>query len=173
LVPPGCIAAFYCTLKSPPPGWLVCDGKLITSDPAKSADLPADVKYSRLINILTVVGDKVDENVVRLPDLRGMFLRGIDDSRKTGDLQEDAIKNHKHPIYGEAQMVGMSMPELEHGKYRNYYTEIRSWSIPAPTPVYKDTEFQGISNADNRSFQNFGDTETRPVNIGVVWCIKY
>ena len=173
LVPAGCIAAFYCTLSSPPPGWLVCDGKRIASDPAKSSDYPADVKYSRLINILTVTGNTVEENVVRLPDLRGMFLRGIDDTRKVGNYQEDALKKHKHPIYGEAQMVGMSIPELEHGKYRSYMTEVRSWSIPAPTPIYKDTENQGLSNPDARFFQESGDEETRPKNVGVVWCIKY
>ncbi len=173
LVPPGCIASFYCTLNAPPSGWLVCDGKRITSDASKSADFPADMKYSRLINILSTTGNKVDENVVQLPDLRGMFLRGIDESRKVGDYQEDAIIRHKHPMYGEAQMVGMSIPELEHGKYRNYFTEIRSWAIQAPTPIFKDTEFQGKSNSDYRSFQQTGESETRPKNIGVVWCIKY
>ncbi len=173
LVPSGCIAAFYCNPAAPPSGWLACDGRTISSDPSQDVDHKPDVKYARLVSILTGLGYGEGINIAVLPDLRGRFLRGVQGKMVVGGYEPDTIKGHKHPIYGEAQVVGRSLPETERGRYRNYLTEIRSWSIPAPEPVFKDTEFQGRSSEDHQSFKPEVAVETRPKNISVVWCIKY
>ncbi len=172
LVPSGCISAFFCSTDSPPPGWLVCDGTVITSNPDAGGDARADVEYERLVDVLNTIGYGEGEDRARVPDLRGYFLRGVEGNRRVGDFQQESVRRHKHPVYSEAQSVGRSLPEMERGAYRNYLTEIRNWSMPAPAPVFKDTEFQGISSDDHRSFEIHDTDETRPKNIAVVWCIK-
>jgi hypothetical protein len=80
--PVGTIVAYMGN--SAPDGWLLCDGRDV------------GITHSELSRI---VGDKT-------PDLRGVFLRGLDptgkidpdgENRKPGSPQPDMIKNHQHP----------------------------------------------------------------------------
>lgn len=174
LVPAGAISAFYCTLDEPPRGWLICDGKTITADPDKRSHLAPNEKYVKLVRILTELGYGVEPGVATLPDLRGLFLRGVSEGVTVGQKQNDVIKQHRHPIYGEAQTVGVTSLFIDRGaKYRSFMTEIRGQNMPAPRPIFGDTEFQGYSTLDHADFVTDGADETRPKNVSVVWCIKY
>jgi microcystin-dependent protein len=173
LVPAGTVSAFFCKPNSPPAGWLVCDGKTISSDPYSDVDHKPDVKYTRLITILSSLGKDEGENSARLPDLRGLFLRGVDDEGKVGQLQESSIKKHRHPIFGETQSVGFAIDAYPHEKYRVFMTERRTGDGSAPRPVFRDTEYQGKSSIDHGNFVIEGTDETRPRNVEIVWCIKY
>jgi hypothetical protein len=85
--PVGTIAAYMGN--TAPPGWLPCNGD------------PVDDKYGILKSML--FGG-------RTPDLRGMFLRGLDPSgkididgqgtRALGSQEQDAFKQHSHPVSG-------------------------------------------------------------------------
>src|ERR1043166_7282366 len=80
--PIGTIVAFGGVLKSIPPGWLYCDG---SSKPVKD--------YSDLANS---IADKWGANngiEFTLPDLRGYFLRGVDDNTGT----DPEATNRKKP----------------------------------------------------------------------------
>lgn len=73
-------------------GWLMCDGALVERS-----------KYPRLFSALgTVHGDGDGTTTFGLPDLRGLFLRGLDDgrgldpNRRLGTRQDDAVQPHTH-----------------------------------------------------------------------------
>ncbi|MDX8355804.1 phage tail protein [Cognatiyoonia sp. IB215182] len=93
MIPVGTILPFYGGDNDKPSDYLFCNG-----DNINRANFP------KLYDLLTTVNPslKLDDDVCRLPDLRGMFLRGwdnggnIDPDRKLGSEQEDALEEHEH-----------------------------------------------------------------------------
>ena len=88
LVPPvGSIVSYYGN--TAPQGWLICNGQRL--------DKP---EYRKLVAHLKKQG----LDATKVPDLRGMFLRGLDSGRgkdpsagrKVGSEQPDSIKSHIH-----------------------------------------------------------------------------
>lgn len=111
-------------------------------------------------------GGPVDENSTyaivtgknALPDLRGVFLRGLNlgrsdpymdpegDNREAGDPQKDSIREHRHGI------------------------NPKTWSVSGSGPV---TLTSGKVRADLQEYtDNFGGNETRPKNVAVYYYIK-
>ncbi len=115
--PPGSIIAFGGT--NVPAGWMLCDGR-----PLQSTVYP--LLFDAIRTAWGDASDDVDPNTdFRAPDLRGLFLRGVDDSPvmgtaqrdpdrsesnrvqihsgaavgpRVGSFQEDALKIHRHSI---------------------------------------------------------------------------
>ena len=70
-VPPGFVVAFGGPASAIPPGWLECDGRLL--------DAGQGSQYDRLFQAIgTLYGGA--PNQFRIPDLRGRFIRGVDNS---------------------------------------------------------------------------------------------
>jgi len=150
-IPTGTIA-FY-VAQTPPTGWLVCDGTIVSSS-----------LYPVLYNLLgTTYGAKG-----KTPDLRGQFIRGwnnsntgLDASRSFGQTQADAYKSHTHNINNQIsegpQWIGFSRGDI-------------SPSAPSDASGY-----QAGVNSNDRIFRIVasGDTETRPNNIALLGCIKW
>lgn len=94
-VPTGTVLPFYGGNSQLPPGYLFCNGETISR-----------TRYPRLYVHLIMANPslKVDEENVKLPDLRGEFIRGwdngrnIDQDRKLGSPQEQAVGQHTHTI---------------------------------------------------------------------------
>jgi microcystin-dependent protein len=128
-VPVGTIIAYMG--KEEPDGWLFCDGK------------PVGREYKELRKM---VGPTT-------PDLRGRFLRGLDQSgtnvlsekgRQLGSLQEDDFKKHSHSVMqwngGDGNRSG-----------------------------HQDALYAGIKSKTGEE----GGDETRPKNVAVNFIIKY
>jgi microcystin-dependent protein len=136
-----------------PKDYLPCDGrKLNTSD------------YKDLYK---VIGDTFaptsayhgDGSAFFLPDLRGMFVRGWDDSgkidpnvdRKFGSYQDDAFQGHGH--------ITNALVDGGRGSQNGGYGGA---SAKATTPIdldgYGDVRFS---------------TETRPMNVALIYLIRY
>ncbi len=151
-LPVGAIIPFVgSNLNSLPANWLLCDGR-----PLASTDYPA--LSGALDNAFG--GDSTSFN---LPDLRGMFLRGVDGGAgndpdttgrtaqaaggNTGDAvgtrQQDEIVSHAHAL---------GQPWGYHGQ--------------GDYPVY----LQGTMTA-NATGATGGSTETRPKNVYVYYLI--
>lgn len=138
-VAPGIVASFPAS--SPPTGWLKANGAAISR-----------ATYAALFAAIGVTfGTGDGSTTFNVPDLRGEFVRGLDDSRGVdsgrvlGSAQVDDFKAHAHPV---STMV--------------------SW--PAGTGVI------GTGDGGSTAAQNTGATggiETRPRNIALLACVKY
>jgi len=130
-----------------PEGWLDCDGSLI----------PEGNRYDRL---RAITGRK-------LPDLRGLFLRGLgqnadpmfryegDAGRNPLEVQQDAVQRHVHVMedYTFSENAGNG------GRAWGHLGQSDIDNAPA-SPFLHDTRATG-------------GEETRPKNAGVHWMIKY
>ncbi len=154
-VPPGSVLPYFGT--SAPTGWLLCDGSAISR-----------TTYSSLFSIIGVSSGNGDGvTTFNLPDLRGRFLRGVDNGAgndpdvagrtasnaggnigdNVGSLQGDELKSHTHGY----------QHYRDGGRNNNY-----------ATPDGDDT-----GNMYDYITSPFGGNETRPKNISVNFIIKY
>lgn len=138
LVPAG--GVIYFAMNTPPAGWLKANGAAVSR-----------TTYAALFAAIgTTFGVGNGSTTFNLPDLRGEFIRGWDDSRGIdsgrvfGSAQAQAIQSHTHtaPTYSSD---GVS-------------TLIRSGSSPQAGTFTTDAT---------------GGAETRPRNIALLACIKY
>lgn len=122
---------------SAPPGWLKANGAAVSR-----------TTYAALFAVIgTTYGAGDGSTTFNLPDLRGEFLRGLDDGRGVdsgraiGSAQADEFKSHDHGAQINAQSKGTNGAS--------------SWWMGAivTNPV--------------------GGTETRPRNVAMLACIKY
>lgn len=136
-------AVEYFALTTAPAGWLKANGAAISR-----------TAYSALFAAIgTTFGVGDGGTTFNLPDLRGEFVRGWDDSRGIdsgrtfGSAQSDELKAHTHQVYGFCGVSGGS----------NYVPE------PFEESGDRSTGYTGST----------GGTETRPRNIALLPCIKY
>ncbi|WP_254493762.1 phage tail protein [Bartonella sp. B1099] len=162
--PTGFIATF--AMQEIPTGWLLCDGKVY-----KRKDYP---------QLFKAIGDKWgkdSDTTFKVPDFRGMFLRGFDDGRgldgdrKFADEQQDSIKSHTH--------IGTIEESGEH-THNFQYKGVR-WlngiNGRIPKCYTYDASFQGTTGSAGAhthkvTLAHTGEAETRPVNTTVVYAIK-
>ncbi|EJF88016.1 phage tail protein [Bartonella rattimassiliensis] len=150
-----------------PSGWLLCDGNAYSRK-----------DYANLFAALGEIWGKGDgRTTFNVPDLRGMFLRGLDSGRKIdqgrllGSRQEEAFKAHTHG--GKTDSIGKhqhNYPKPENriiqcvwGEYQNYAAVILKEKFS--TEAAGDHEHKVL-------LQKTGGDETRPVNMAVVYAVK-
>jgi microcystin-dependent protein len=160
-VPPGSIMAYMGT--NPPSGWLLCDGSAVSR-----------TLYSRLFGVIGVANGYGDGmNTFNLPDLRAMFLRGVDGNagidierdmraaakpggnagNAVGSLQQDQFKSHHHANGSFNQVLKLS----------------NGTSTTATSTDVTSNEPDIINSVP---MMNAGGTETRPKNVYVNYIIK-
>jgi microcystin-dependent protein len=173
-------------------GWLICDGQLL---PAK--DYP-DLYRA----IQTTYGGQVP-NSFRLPDFRGVFLRGLDlgkqfdPARVLGVYQEDTHKMHHHEgnthIAGAHTHQGIITPAGQH-RHRleaegYWFTSKQRNERPAMTDAVDDNQAYTTTSAGEHShdiqitphgahqhpltIKPAGHLESRPKNYPVIYLIKF
>ena len=144
-IPIGTVVAYFGN--TAPDGWLLCDGNAFAA--------------GTYPDLATLLGS------VNTPDLRGVFLRGIDngrgfdpDSRTLGSYQEDAFQGHSHHLPG---WVNSGSDEWTHsGAFTFGGTNDRSKQV---TQEYNDDNINGYGAPRHAS-------ETRPKNVAVNYIIK-
>lgn len=144
-------------------GWLYCDGHAY-----------ACAEYPLLFRIIGYIYGGKDKQFC-VPDLRGRFLRGVDDhsgrdpaaqQRRNGDqsirgdrvgsLQQDAFQGHEHYY----QCVELSLP-AQPGGPNTYATPTQSRAT------------EGICADQSAHDTPRIDKETRPINIAINYIIRY
>lgn len=172
--PPGAIMSF--ARQTPPSGWLECNGQVVdvTAYPAL-----VDAIYVGDAQNLTTsssFGFKVNDsgiritngNKIKLPDLRGYFVRGVgtntdgSESAGFGIKQADAMQSHLHTFGYRDDVVDDSNQGLNTGT-TNIMTNPVNITRATGGPI-TDFNFNGTVRADE---------ETRPKNIPLLYCIKY
>lgn len=145
-VPIGAVNTF--AMNSAPSGWLSCDGSAVSR-----------TTYSGLFSAVgTTYGTGDGSTTFNLPDLRGEFVRGLDngrgvDSGRTlGSAQADEFKSHKHDMYVDATTAGDNLTITNSA----------------------GTDEGGLASTIGKPWMvETGGTETRPRNIALLYCIKY
>ena len=167
----GSIMAY--TLGTKPNGTLLADGTLVSR-----------TAHARLFGIIgTTYGAGDGSTTFGTPNFEGEFLRGLDSSRTIGDVQADATAVnglatvidglHHHLMFDETLGVGYTPPtstsNVTHSSPQgNDYSYSMSQS-PYPT---SPPELGRTNTAGDHTHSLTGDTETRPANKSVLYCIK-
>jgi microcystin-dependent protein len=141
-------------------GWTLCDGRTLLIS-----------QYPELFTVLGYLygGDK---SQFKIPDYRGIFLRGVDDReanndegkdpdrpRKVGSAQEDALQKHQHSYNQVPNPSGTTIvANTGEGTPANEATNLTG----------EPTDSLLSSPGKVRSSE-----ETRPKNITVYYIIKY
>jgi len=139
-------AVIYHAANSAPTGFLKANGAAVSRS-----------TYAALFTAIgTTFGAGDGSSTFNVPDLRGEFprgwddSRGIDSSRSFGSAQADEFKEHTHTASAKS----------------DYYT------------YYGSTYFYLVRTGGgtfypSKTVANTGGTETRPRNIALLACIKY
>ena len=163
-----------------PSGWKECNGEilLITAYSALNTALGTNTykwQYDANNSAYTVPGGGAFDAALhfQLPDLRGEFIRGLDNSRGVdtgrglGSAQADQFQNHEHPmtsidgtfVYGTQQNHGVMMRFNPHGAVTDNIVKELDTAI---RPGYTESAYDDYS---------FG-LETRPRNLAMKAIIK-
>lgn len=129
---------------TPPEGWLKANGAAVSR-----------TVYAALFTAIgTRFGPGNGTTTFNLPDARGVFIRGWSDGATTdagrvlGSLQLDELKSHTHTPPNQ--------------------TGITATQIPSGSKTLGGSNFDTLSNVGFT-----GGSETRPVNIAFLVCIKF
>jgi microcystin-dependent protein len=143
LSPPGVVASF--AMPTAPSGWLPCDGRVVSR-----------ITYPGLFAAIgTIWGAGDNATTFGLPDLRGEFVRGWDNSKGTdpgrvfGSFQASSLASHSHVI-----------------NHDSYNVQAGTRDTPVWTRV-------GLQTNSPNSTEVTGGTETRPRNYTLFYAIKY
>ena len=159
--PTGAVIAF--AMPSSPTGWLQCDGSAVSR-----------TTYAALFAAIgTTYGTGDGSTTFNLPDLRGEFVRGWDDSRGVdsgrtmGSTQSDDVLDHRHD---SMSMVGGSSIAVS--------SKTATYGLTSNTVSY-GSGGGGPQSSANTMWSGPVDTgiasstESRPRNVALNYCIKY
>lgn len=171
LCPPGSVMAFAGPngpSAAVPEGWLLCDGRALDKD----AD---GGKYLALFNMITTAwgngstgtGANGDTDF-NLPDLRGMFLRGVNGSLADTDPWRDPDKDTRVARYGgqSGNQVGSAqLNELKSHTHQYVHDLTTSGNDGSNSPYERYGPYWTETTAT-------GGNESRPNNVYVNYIIK-
>ncbi|WP_323957481.1 phage tail-collar fiber domain-containing protein [Aeromonas caviae] len=159
----------YYASSTAPTGWLKANGAAVSR-----------VAYADLFAAIgTLFGAGDGFNTFNVPDLRGEFLRGVDDGRGVdngrglGSWQGDNNKAHSHAA------ASSSSGEHSHSQTTNQYGEDGNgnpWASGNPNkPEGSLTWSTGSAGSHSHTItvQSSGGSETRPRNVALLACIKF
>ena len=152
--PPGEIA--YFAMSSAPTGWIKCNGAAISR-----------TTYAALFTAIgTTFGAGDGSTTFNVPDLRGEFIRGFDDSRGVdsgrifGSSQSSQNLSHTHVFSIEGAQSGLFLA----------FGREDAGGVTSDSTGYQT----GTSGNDKLiSIVADGGSESRPRNISLLICIKY
>lgn len=153
-------------MATPPTGWLLCNGQAISR-----------VTYSRLFaKIDTVWGIGDGSTTFNVPDLRGMFIRGLDNGRGVdvgrilGSQQADDVGPHTH--------TGSTNPAGAHQHNAPIETNFTAGSELASGAGYSQGTGSVLTSSNGTHTHTLtinpsGGQESRPRNIAMNYFIKW
>lgn len=155
-MPAGIIVPFAGDTTQIPPGWMLCNGKLLDQ-----------LQYTELYAAIgNTWGGSQASGQFRVPDLRGVFLRGVDNGRGYDPEANTRIQMYAGESGSSADKVG-SFQEDEFESHAH---------------TFSNNNFSGNGWTNGTSYANVGGTvstnptggtETRPKNAYVNYIIKY
>jgi microcystin-dependent protein len=154
----GTIIAWAGPMKNIPNGWLLCDGR--------------EMSTRENMVLFNAIGTRYGGNgspKYNLPDFQGYFLRGVDNGRGVDPDASDRYKqNHPGVQFKEKDKAGSFQNDeiLKHSHNWQGYT--RAGQVGG-----KAIAEHGVDRSSVINTSSFGEsTETRPKNANVHWIIK-
>lgn len=183
LYPAGMISPFAGPVENIPYGWMLCDGSEISR-----------TEYANLYNAIGVCWGTGDGSTTfNLPDMRGMFLRGV-----SGDSGNDADANGRIVLNDNGGNTGNQVGSYQSDAIRNITGTFSIRNNPSGNPRGNITDTSGAiyaNNATSGAYSKFaGDSQSytgntlahidasrsvpvgsdnRPKNVYVNYIIKY
>ncbi len=171
VIPPGTVVSFAGDESKIPDGWLLCDGREVSRS-----------DYANLYNaIRTAWGHGNNSTTFNLPDMRGMFLRGV-----SGNSGKDIDSESRLPSK-EGSNSGNNIGSLQNDAIRNIIGTVKT----VRQPIEKTTGAfcsQGNSGGLMEPYHSNNEciiaqfdasrvvpvgADNRPVNVYVNYIIKY
>lgn len=170
-IPVGSIISFAAGTAPDPARWAVCDGKAV----------PPNGEWAALHTAIGFAHGETNEGEMVLPDYRGYFLRGI-----SGSSGVDPDADSRKVPYPQGA------PDKQ-GNSGNKIGSLQGFATGAPTSAPFRVTFTSLpkDRADSDGIdglirylvhgfgaktvslsQQGGDSESRPVNLSIVWCIR-
>jgi hypothetical protein len=145
-----------------PKGYLPCDGK--TYDRTNAL-------YKPLFDAIGTSWGGDGVNLFRVPDLRGLFLRGVD----AGAGRDPEAKDRQALFPGDKNPgnKGDAVGSHQGDQFRNHvHGQVQPYGIGADRQGQRDGWY-GESVNKTTGESGSGGTETRPRNVAVYWIIRY
>ena len=174
LLPSGAILAFAIT--TPPEGWLECNGQLVLKTEYPNLFIAIGHTFDTNISLILpssgtrAVASTGTAPFFKLPDLRGYFVRGwdntrnIDTDRTFGSVQEDQIEKHKHIASNNDCQNYNNVNGIGTGNFNTWCDT---------NGIAYNTAGAGLTDDGMFPEQTAKvGTETRPKNIALMYCIK-
>ena len=167
-------AIIYYPKSTPPTGYLKCNGDTIPNGSGTVQGITTD-----FTDLYAVVG-------ASLPDLRGEFVRalddgrGIDSSRTVNSAQTDQNKQHNHTATSSSTSNVTDDGHTHNTPYEQnrgatggtayVFAATGSGTKPATS---SSTSSISVATTTTTTVANDGGTEVRPRNVALLACIKY
>jgi microcystin-dependent protein len=187
-VPVGTIVPFAGPKTRIPAGWLLCDGASYNG---------ANAEYAQLYAVIGIAWGTSGGTNFNVPDLRGLFLRGVDEGAgndpdaanriamkpggaigdKVGTKQLDINKSHNHP-----HTIAENGQHVHNLWHPNQLSEEQGWPATGFLGVWSTDRqgnfgsgamFESGLHSHDVEIQNSGGNESRPKNAAVYYIIKY
>ena len=188
LCPVGTIQAF--AFRKKPEEWLICDGRSLEID-----------DYPELFDAIGFVFGGNKRTRFQIPDLCGRFVRGwdpfgyVDNDRRFGSLQDDAIQEHNHNIPPISTNLSGSHDHRQRYRTDHYVgsntfkNDERVYDIATSSFYSVDYNLsdKSVTRPSGEHYHNLPSSktdsiimdektkiasETRPKNIALLYCIK-
>lgn len=187
-------AVFSYAGSSNPSGWLLCQGQAVLRTTYPQLFAVIGTLYNTQIDP-TTGGSWADpgSSYFRIPDYRGLFLKSVGTASgmdavtlglyqgtktKVNSLSINGIGNHSHSLAN----AGVRFGGLGAASGSLYGSDIGSGPIPArPYPCIGMGDYAadrwwvmpGFSGTADHHHSIYGDNETRPINKGTQYIIKF
>ncbi len=174
-----------------PPGWVECDGRTIDTN------LEKDKKFRRLYEMISEnFKNELGDGIFKLPDLRGLFVRGWDGSKAMEKEIESGNKDLKSHLgidgdanerksWNKGKKVGNKIGSYQDDAFQGHKhsgfhrtdgpyaarggSRYNIFGYPHHLP---DNHQTSDPVSDGRSHPRTA-AETRPRNIALMYCIKF
>ncbi len=157
--PPGTVVAFAGHESKVPPGWLLCNGASVTTN-----------QFPALFDAIGRFwgGGDGNTNSFSLPDLRGMFLRGVTGTRS--DAWQDPLDGRVSRLGG----VNLDVGSYQGDEFKGHDHAVPAWPSSFG-PGERNAMFYrtDLNNGSSYNVSSRGGTETRPRNVAVNYIVKY
>ena len=156
---------------SPPPGYLKANGAVVSRS-----------TYAALFAAIgTTFGAGDGSTTFNVPDLRGQFVRGwvdngsVDSGRAFGSVQAHAYLNHAHTASGSTNTTGAHTHTVTPGpiSFTTTGNNINGTGITSSAMNTGSAGDHSHTLTVTVAASTTGGTETRPVNVALLACIKF